>query len=97
MNSDKTIGRGPHSPHAGEAGGQSAALLVDFDNVTLGIRSELQQQLNRVQRGFALAAQELIISQDKANTVDLDSSSMLVRVRVYGTYRAGLLVKDSCS
>lgn len=58
---------------------------------------ELQQQLNRVQRGFALAAQELIISQDKANTVDLDSSSMLVRVRVYGTYRAGLLVKDSCS
>lgn len=56
--------------------GSQAAANKDF------VIEELQQQLDRVQRGLALAVQELIVSQDKANTVDLDSSSMLVRVRV---------------
>jgi uncharacterized protein (TIGR00288 family) len=46
---ESAFGRGQHSPLMGEtSGGANAALLVDFDNVTLGIRSDLQRQLKLI-------------------------------------------------
>ncbi len=46
---ERTIGRGQHSPlTAVTSRGSHAALLVDFDNVTLGIRSDLQHQLKLI-------------------------------------------------
>ena len=42
----------PHAPHVPPSGhivsAHNAALLIDFDNVTMGIRSDLQHQLRRL-------------------------------------------------
>lgn len=46
---ERSFGRGQHSPVTPDTSrGPHAALLVDFDNVTLGIRSDLQKQLRLI-------------------------------------------------
>ena len=46
---DSEPGRGPApSRHEARAGQTKAALLIDFDNVTMGIRSDLQNQLRKL-------------------------------------------------
>lgn len=46
---ERSFGRGQHSPVTPDTSrGAHAALLVDFDNVTLGIRSDLQKQLRLI-------------------------------------------------
>ena len=46
---DSEAGRGPATPRQGAGAGQTnAALLIDFDNVTMGIRSDLQNQLRKL-------------------------------------------------
>jgi uncharacterized protein (TIGR00288 family) len=46
MKSDFT--RAPHLPAPGQNGEHNAALLIDFDNVTMGIRSNLGQELRKL-------------------------------------------------
>lgn len=47
MMKDNYFGRPPHQSDQ-QVRGLHAALLVDFDNVTLGVRSDLQHQLNAI-------------------------------------------------
>ena len=44
--------RAPHLGGPGHAGMESpaAAMLIDFDNVTMGMRSDLSKELNRILR-----------------------------------------------
>ncbi|MGH7546282.1 MAG: NYN domain-containing protein, partial [Gemmatimonadota bacterium] len=43
-----TFARAPHRPESGGEHSPNAALLIDFDNVTMGIRSNLAQELRNL-------------------------------------------------
>jgi uncharacterized protein (TIGR00288 family) len=48
VNDNPSVPATSQRPDAGRATASNAALLIDFDNVTLGIRSDLQHQLRRL-------------------------------------------------
>src|SRR6202022_155346 len=75
----------------------NACLLIDFDNVTLGIPSDLQTDIR-----LAIDAMELGFTRPEIGTFillsgDSDFSSLVIKLKEYGKYVIGVGIRESSS